>query len=366
MVGCGYISRKWHIPGFQRLKNAEVVAVCDVSSALAQSTAKDFGIPKNYADMGQMLADENLDVVDICTPPGTHAPLTIQALEADCNVLLEKPMALKLVDCDEMVRVSKKQSKKICVIHNELFRPPLLKAKKLVQEGSIGKVIGLQWTRLTNTEEYLAKENHWVHKLPGGCLGETGPHGVYTSLAFLKKVDSVDITAKKNSSYPWSKFDTFNITLDGEKAFSSIIISHASHNYVADLNILGTEGALRIDLQTMILTKFQLSDVKAMSLAKVGLKRAGQITSCVFLNGSKMLISKNSVLMKATGHGNEIEAFVQSIINNTESPVTGEEGREVIRVMEMLVKRLNEKYSDGAATTKLSSPVKPPVLTLIH
>ncbi len=348
IIGCGYIASKWHIPGFQRLKQTEVAAVCDISPALAESTAKKFNIPKTYSNFAEMLQKENLDVVDICTPPGTHAPLTIQAIEADCHVLLEKPMALKLSDCDEMVNASKKQNKKLCIIHNELFRPPLMKAKKLVQDGAIGKVIGMQWTRFTNREEYIAKENHWIHKLPGGPLGETGPHGVYTSLAFLNSVNNVDITAKNNMKYPWAKFDYFDITLDGEEAVSSLIICHASNNYVAEVSIFGSEGMLKLDLQAMVLTRYKLEKAKPAALAMSTLGPAGQMARSVFSNSVKMSISKNSALMNATGHGTEIEEFVRSVVNNTKSPVTAEEGREVIRVMEALVKRLNEKYGAQA------------------
>lgn len=359
MIGCGYISKKWHIPAFQRLKNAEVTAVCDTSPGLADSVAKEFGISKCYVDVTQMLTSENLDVVDICTPPGSHAALTIQALEAGCNVLLEKPMALKLSDCDDMVRVSKKEGKKICIIHNELFRPPMLKAKKLVEEGAIGEVVGVRWTRLTNADEYLAKADHWIHKLPGGCLSETGPHGIYTSLAFLKKVDKAGIVAKKELPYPWSGFDSFNVLLENEAKTSSIIISHASDNYIADLRIIGTKGVLNVDLQTMILTQYHIKKADPKSLAIATLKCAGQMTSGVVSNAGKMIFAKQSTLLKVTGHANEIELFVQSLTDGTESPVTAEEGREVIRVMEMLVKRLNEKYgSPTAAKPTLTSPVK--------
>ncbi len=317
MIGCGYIASKWHIPGFQRLKDAEVVAACDISPALVESTARDFNIPKTYTNVAEMLKKENLDVVDICTPPGTHAPLTIQALEAGCNVLLEKPMALKLSDCNEMVNASKKQNKKLCIIHNELFRPPIVKAKKLIEEGSIGKVIGLQWTRFTSREEYISKENHWIHKLPGGPLGETGPHAVYTSLAFQKTVSNVDITAKNHMKYPWQKFDYFDITLDSDEIVSSVIISHASNNYVADLSIFGTEGMLKLDLQTMLLIKYKLPKAKPTALAMATLKPASQMTSSVFSQGAKNAVRQKLTVDESNGHGNEIEQFVQSIVNNT-------------------------------------------------
>ena len=343
IVGCGFIASKWHIPGFQRLPNTVVQAVSDISPKFAASTAKKFNIPKSYSNITEMLQKEDLDIVDICTPPHTHAPLAIEAMKNGCHVLLEKPMALKLSECDEMVNVSHKKGVKLCIIHNELFRPPLLKAKKLVEEGAIGKVLGMQWTRFTHRDEYFTNEKHWIHKLPGGTIGETGPHGVYTSLTFLKKVNDVEVTAGNNLKYPWASFDYFNITLKGDEMISNVIISHASKNYVADINIFGTEGILKLDMQSVLLRNYSVRKTKPKDLALSSLKPARQTIFGVTSNAVKMILKRNT-FMKVNGHTTEIELFVDSIVNNQRPPVTAEEGREVIRVMETIVQKLEQKY----------------------
>ena len=343
VIGCGFIASKWHIHGFQRLQNTVVQAVSDISPQLAASTAKKFNIPKSYSNVVEMLQKEDLDIVDVCTPPQTHKSLAIEAMERGCHVLLEKPMALKLFECDELVDVSHKSGMKLCIIHNELFRPPMMRARKLVDQGVIGKVLGMQWCRFTHREEYLKKENHWIHKLPGGIIGETGPHGIYTSLAILKKVKDVEITAGNNLKYPWARFDYFNITLGGEEMISNVIISHASKNYVADVSIFGTEGILKLDLQSMLLTHYQVSDTKPITLAKSSLNPTRQIIGGVISNAAKVLFNRNA-LAQVEGHWTEIELFVDSVVNNSRPPVTAEEGREVIRIMEVIVKKLNQKY----------------------
>jgi predicted dehydrogenase len=343
IIGCGYISTKWHIPGFQRLKKrADISAACDISQSLVASVAGRYSIPKTYSNVTEMLQKEKLDIVDICTPPQTHTSVTIEAMEKGVNVLLEKPMALNLPDCDEMIRVSKKTGSKLCIIHNELFRPPMIKARKMVAEGAIGKVMGMQWCRLTHRKEYLAKENHWIHKLPGGIIGETGPHGVYASLAFLKRVANVEIAAKKISNYPWVPFDYFDITLEGEDIISNVIISHAGDNYVADMNIYGTDGIIKLDLQSMILKHYNLREAKPIPLALSSLRRAKQTIGGVITSTGKILFTRDAML-QVTGHATEIEQFVDSIQNNKQPPVTGEEGRETVRVLELLVQKLNQK-----------------------
>jgi len=252
-------------------------------------------------------------------------------------------MALTLSDCDEMIRVSQKTGSKLCIIHNELFRPPLLKARKMVAEGAIGKVMGMQWCRLTHREEYLAKENHWIHKLPGGIIGETGPHGVYSSLAFLKRITNVEIAAKKICKYPWAPFDYFDITLEGDDMISNVIISHGGDNYVADMNIYGTDGILKLDLQSMMLIHYSLRKAKPIPLALSSLRSAKQVICGVISNAGEILFTRDAML-HVTGHATEIEQFVDSIQNDKPPPVSGEEGRETIRVMEILVEKLNQKY----------------------
>ena len=345
VIGCGYIASRLHIPSFQRLRKTAVVgAACDVSPSLVASVARKFNISGTYSNVTEMLQKEDLDIVDICTPPQTHPSLAIEAMEKGVNVLLEKPMALGLSDCDEMIRVSKETDSKLCVIHNELFRPPVIRARKMVEDGAIGKVMGMQWCRLTHREEYLAKENHWIHKLPGGILGETGPHGIYASLAFLKKITNVEIAAKNVCKYPWAPFDYFDITLEGEGAISNVIISHASDNYVADMNIYGTEGILKLDLQSMLLTHYDLRKTNPIPLALSALKPAMQVESGVVSNAAKILFTRDAKL-QVDGHATEIEQFIDSVQLDRQPPVTAEDGRETIRVLELLVEKLKQKYA---------------------
>ena len=343
VIGCGFVASKWHIPGFLRLKQkVSVEAVCDLNPSLAKSTAEEFNISKSYSDLSKMLGAEDLDIIDICTPPHTHAPLAIEAMEKGCHILLEKPMALKLSDCDEMIHVSRKQNVKFCIIHNERFRPPMLRAVSLVEKGELGKLLGMQWRRFTPRDEYLAIEKHWIHKLPGGVLGETGPHAIYASLAFLKKIESVEISAKNILKYPWAPYDYFNITLEGEKINSSIILSHASDNYVADITIFGTEKIIKIDLQNMSLSRYQLKSTKMLPLAMSSFRSAGQTIGNVFSNGAKAIFTRDYA-MRVRGHSVEIEMFVDSVISDQQPPVTAEEGRETVRVLEILVEKLNRK-----------------------
>jgi UDP-N-acetylglucosamine 3-dehydrogenase len=346
IVGCGFIAKTRHIPGFLRLKrNVDMKAVCDINQSLATSVAKEFGIPKAYSNLSEMIRKENLNIVDICTPPHTHTPLAIEAMENGCHVLLEKPMALNVSDCDQMNNISQKSGMKLCVVHNEIFRPPFLKAKQLVEKGDIGKLTGMRWCRLTHRDEYMSSENHWVHKLPGGVLGETGPHAVYASLAFLKNVKNVDIFAKKTLEYPWVPYDYFNLVLEGEHIVSSSVISHSNDCFVADVDLFGTEGVLKLDLQSMLLIRYGVSETKPVRLALSSLNVVAQTLKGVASNAFKVMIGGQRVLSRVRGHDVVIEKFVDSIVNDEKPPVTGEEGRDTVRAMEIIVDKFYQKYN---------------------
>ena len=341
IVGCGAVARERHIPGFLKVKGKAVLqAACDKNENLAREIAGHNGISGVYSDISEMLDRERLDIVDICVPQQIHAPLAIEALERGCHVLIEKPMALKTTECDAMIKASRKSGARLCLVHNVLFHSPFLRAKELVARGAIGTVTGMRIFLSDHRDEVLTNPDHWIHGIPGGLLGETGPHVAYMSLAFINKVNRVDVFARSFRKYPWAPFDEFRIEMEGEQGLSSILISYTSNHHNAYVDILGTEGALHLDLNSMLLIRQgqrdSLKPVKlALDLLGTGMQIAGGVASNVF----KVLLGQVKL-----GHDVIIERFVDSVRDGTESPVTEEEGRETTRIVEMMVERLYQKY----------------------
>ena len=338
IVGCGFIAKKRHIPAFLRLRNNVILeAICDLKKSLAESVAEEFGVPRAYSSLSEMLTKEDLELIDVCTQPHIHAPLAIEAMKSGCHVLLEKPMALKVSDCDQMMKFASENEVKLCVVHNEIFSPVFLKARKLVDSGTIGELTGIRWFRLTPRSEYMTLKDHWVHKLPGGVLGETGPHAIYTSLVFLKNVKNVYCYARKFSTDSWVMYDDYRIGLEAENGNSSIVISHANDCAAAECDLIGTKGIIKLDLQSMLLVLYKRDDLKLKTLAFSSLSVGGQIVKNVLLNTFSFVFSNPKL-----GHDLLIEKFVKSILNNEPAPVTMEEGRETVKLMEMLVNELGQ------------------------
>jgi predicted dehydrogenase len=341
VIGTGLIAGKKHIPAFLKHKSkVDLVALVDINREAAQRVASKFGIPRTYTDIAEMIAAEKPDLVDICTPPQTHVRLAVEAMRLGCNVLIEKPMALSVEECDQIVEAKEKYGVKVCVGHSDLFYYPFMEARELVSKGAIGEFRGMRIFLSTPTDYMTSQENHWAHKLPGGVIGESGPHVVYMTLAFINPVRRVTADAMKILDYPWSLYDDYRINLIGDKAISSISMIYTSDQWAARLDIMGSKGILTLDLEGMYLINNKRPTLKPVPVALSVLSESGQMV--------QNLLSKS--VRVATGrydntHDIIVERFVESIANNTPSPVSAEEGREAVRVLNMIVDKLKENES---------------------
>ena len=340
VVGCGLISKLRHIPAYKRLKYLDVMAVCDLNEELAKDTAKDFEIPNFYTDTSKMFDEEDLDIVDICVPPQIHAKIAIEAMESGSHVIMEKPMATKVSDCEEMIRVSQNNNVKLSVVHNDLFHSPFIKAKELVSNGEIGDFRGIKIFLSTPKHHMIDLKDHWYHKLPGGVIGETGPHISYMSLEFLNNIQNVDVFAKSFLKYSWAPYDDFRIEIEGENGFSSVALAYTTDYWAARVDIIGTEAMLQIDLNSMLIIKHDLSELSYVPIAKQTLGSLGQRLGNTISKTANVISGRQRI-------GTEIvvEKFAESILDGTPLPVTAEEGLETTRLMEMIVANYQEKYN---------------------
>lgn len=125
VVGCGGIANQKHFPALKsQADKCEIVAFCDIQVERAEKAAKEYGTEdaKVYEDYIEMLKDENIDVVHVCTPNVAHCPITVAAFEAGKHVLCEKPMAATTEDAQKMMDAWKKSGKKFTIGYQNRFR----------------------------------------------------------------------------------------------------------------------------------------------------------------------------------------------------------------------------------------------------
>ena len=343
IAGCGLISQLKYIPMFQKLKSkVKIVGVCDLNEEALKQVSSKFGIPDTFKDFEEMLFQKKPDIVVVCTPPATHSQLVIGAFEKGAHVLVEKPMALKSADCVQMIEASRKFNKKLGVMHNQIFNPAFEKACNIAKSGKIGRFLGMRILLMTSIHDMTKDQNHWAHRLPGGLTGETGPHAVYLSQAFLENIRDVNVISMKHfPEYAWCIGEDIRFDLIADNGFSSISLIYGSNQTAAEVDIIGTDGYLKVDLQTRIVVNHnRLQDnplISAKSIIKSVITGLYQTGTSFLANGIRHVFSR-----KLDGHHIGVNRFLDFVSGKAEFPATGEKGKEVERVMEMIIQKLEK------------------------
>jgi predicted dehydrogenase len=337
VVGAGFISSNRHLPAWRSLgRKVELVGLSDLNREMGQKIGAQFRVKQVYSDAAEMIVKGKPDVVDICTPPATHARLALLAMENGCHMMIEKPMALTNADCDAIVAGAKQHNVKVCVGHTGLFYEPFIRSRKMVERGAIGKFQGMRVVISTPTDYMTSNRDHWAHKLPGGAIGETGPHAVYMSLAFMNRVERVTVDGLKQlPQYPWSQYEDYRINLIGDTGISSIHVNYASNQWMSWVEIAGSTGTLILDLHGRVVTRLNRSTLTVPAFAVSILGQAAQIFKEAGLTTIKLVTRQ-----EASTHENLIRGFANSLLDGTSVPVAAEEGREAVRVMGLIADQL--------------------------
>jgi len=339
VVGCGFIAQSVHIPSLVRSKRAKLVAVCDRNDELARDVARRFRIGKYYSDFSEMLEREKPDMVDICTAVSTHAPLSIQAMEAGCHVLVEKPMALTTDEADGMISTSRQRGVRLGVVHDMLFCLVMMRIRSLVRIGIVGEFVGVEIRQVCPPQHYVGVRdpNHWWHTLPGGVFGDILPHPIYLARELLGELELVAVHSRKVGHLEHMRFDELRVILEGERGIATISSSCNSPSMMV-IDIFGTEMNLYGNLYNGVVIKYRgKSDYGQGS----PLQRALENLSWSFqMLSSTASTAARVILGKRGGHRILIEEFIESIQNGTELPITAEDDRRTLKLLEEITSQM--------------------------
>lgn len=193
LLGCGRIAKRHSdLLGGNNIAGARLVAVCDSQQARADALAAKFGIPAHY-DLHDMLARKDIDVVVVLTPSGLHPQHAIACARAGKHVVVEKPMALRLQDADDMIRVCDEAGVKLFVVKQNRFNVPIVKAREALEANRFGKlVLGTVRVRWCRDQAYYDQDpwrGTWAYD--GGVLTNQASHHVDMLEWFFGDVVSV-------------------------------------------------------------------------------------------------------------------------------------------------------------------------------
>ncbi len=314
----------------------QVSAVCDLNEKLAKKFSKIWGIPNYYTSFSELLKQEDVDLIDICTPPQVHKILAIQAMESNCHVLVEKPLTMTVKEADEIIACQKRSGVRLGVIHNFLFSPTVQRAHSIVEKGDVGDIASVEVEAFSTGKLMASNEKHWVHALPGGRMGEILPHPIYLIQEFIGNLEVVNVSISKVGKYAWMPCDELSAIFKAGKKLGVAHISFNSPRSFLNLNVIGREAILRVNPSMGILIKLPRISEGRFSKGFDAFRQAYQIMVSTTANAAKMAFGQWK-----SEHEIFIRRFVNSIIHDIDQPVTVESAFEVVRVLEELCLRID-------------------------
>jgi UDP-N-acetyl-2-amino-2-deoxyglucuronate dehydrogenase len=197
LLGCGRIAKRHsELLGGNHIEGASLVAVCDLQRRRADAIAVKFGVPASD-DIAEFLARKDIDAVAVLTPSGMHAEHVIACARAGKHVVVEKPMALRLHDADDMMRACDEAGVKLFVVKQNRFNVPVVKAREALEAGRFGKLIlGTVRVRWCRDQAYY-DQDEWrgTWASDGGVLSNQASHHVDMLEWFFGDVVSVHARA---------------------------------------------------------------------------------------------------------------------------------------------------------------------------
>lgn len=336
IVGCGRAAR-WHMDSYKKLPGKVIVAaLCDSNEAAAEIFASENSIPHTYTNITEMLKREQLDVIDICTPPVTHLQLVKTALESGHNVLVEKPLALSLADAETLIHTAESNHVRLCVVHNELFLPVVMRTREMITKGELGEIKGIHISDgMPVNDEIYADKNHWCHHLPGGIFAEMIPHPLYLAQAFMGDLKAVSIVSKKTGQADWIKADELRVVLEGEKGLATISESVNVSKDIMVLEIIGTNAMLQVDIWGSVITGYGINGRGRLSRGLENVTHSFQR-----LNGTAGTVFSIVSGKYRSGHNTLIRHFVEALADGSKMPVSVAEMRQMMQLYESVITRI--------------------------
>lgn len=333
IIGCGSITEKRHAPEYAGNPNVEIAAFYDINKKRAELMAEMFG-GKAVDDYMEILNDPNIDAVSDCTPNDMHCVISTTAMKCRKHVLCEKPMAKTLEQAEEIVKVQKETGKIFMMDHNQRFTEAHKRVREIVESGEMGKVITFRttfghggpesWTESKSKNTWFFKKDRCEY----GAVGDLGVHKL-DLVRFLIGDEFAGISGMGGilhktfeNGEPIEVYDNTVCLLRmksgviGTGAFSWTYYGQEDNSTILYLE----KGIIRIYDDPKYQIKIIYEDGSVSELEVEAIQTNDNQT-------------KTGV----------IDAFVETILEDKESPVPAEEGLASIKVVDALMRAVAEK-----------------------
>ncbi len=267
IIGCGGIANGKHMPSLKKLSDkAEMVAFCDIIEERAVKAAEEFGAEgsKVYTDYKELLKDETIDVVHVCTPNRSHSFITVDSLEAGKHVMCEKPMAKTYAEAKEMLEAAKRTGKKLSIGYQNRQCAENRFAKSVCESGELGeiyyaKALAIRRRAVPTWGVFLNE-----YEQGGGPLIDIGTHALDLTLWLMNNYEPKMVVGntfrkladQQNCANAWGDWDPKEFTVE-DSAFGYIVMKNGAvvmlesswalnfpEPHEASYMLCGTEGGI--------------------------------------------------------------------------------------------------------------------------
>ncbi|UOE61864.1 Gfo/Idh/MocA family oxidoreductase [Priestia filamentosa] len=319
VIGCGSIAQHRHLPEYKMNKNVEIVALCDKNEERVHRVAEEYGA-KPYTDYKELIESGTVDAVSVCTPNYLHAEISIYALNQGLHVLCEKPLATSREEAEAMIEAEKRSGKKLMIGHNQRFVSSHQKARELIKNGEIGRVFSFRTTFGHGGPAQWSVEGKesWFFKKEEAIIGAMGDLGVHKTdlLRYLLDEEFAEVGAFVED-HAKDYGDTDDNAVCVLKTKSGIIGTlAASWAYMGKEDnstiIYGEKAILRLeeDPTYSLIVQYANGETVNYQLGKIQTNDDGGQHNTGVIN-----------------------AFIQCIVEDESSPVSGEEGLKSLSVV---------------------------------
>lgn len=339
LLGCGRIAKRHsELLGYGMIKNAKLVAVCDVKEERARRIGEQFGIPY-FTNMNEMLEQIDIQVVSVLTESGYHAENVIEIARYNKHIVVEKPMALKLVDAEAMIKVCYEVGVKLFVVKQNRFNVPVVKTREALETGRFGKLIlgtvRVRWCRPQSYYDQDPWRGTWA--LDGGVLTNQASHHIDLLQWMMGEVESVHAMSTTALAKIEAE-DTAVVNLRFKNGALGIIEATTAtrpKDLEGSLSILGERGTVEIG-------GFAVNQLKVWNFSD-----EQEDDTSVMEN-----FSVNPPNVYGFGHHAYYEHVVDSILNDSKHLIDGVEGRKSLELV-------NAIYESIETKKEVSLPIRP-------
>ena len=350
IVGCGKIADA-HAEQLRWLKGCEVVAACDREELMARQLAERFGIPRTFDSVTQLLEEVEPDVVHVTTPPQSHFAISQQCLEHGAHVYVEKPFTLDAREAEQLIALADRRRLRLTVGHDAQFGPAARRMRSLVRQGYVGERVvhmesyyGYDLGDARYASVFLAENDHWVRKLPGGLLQNVISHGIARIAEFLggehpRVIAHGFVSPLLMSLGGEDILDELRVIVadeDGRTAYFTF--SSQIRPLVQQFRVFGSRNGLLLDEQQQTVVKLRGRAFKSYVERFVPpVVYAGQYLENAARNVGLFL---GSDFHMEAGKRELMAAFYRSIVDDTEPPIPADEILRTATIMDAIFEQL--------------------------